>query len=291
MTADLARTIKARWKVRKLKSHKGSFGRVFILAGSENFPGAPHLTAAGALYSGAGLVTLGVPRNIYAIAASREAEVMVRPFPAGARGSLSAKSLKSILEFEKTQDVLAIGPGLSTVPETQKLIRDIISRTSKPLVIDADGLNALAGKTEVLKATKGRAVLTPHPGEFSRLFPGEPSGTDIERMRCAREAAVSHNVTLVLKGWHSVVASWNGKTTLNPTGNPGMATGGSGDVLTGVVAALMAQGFSCEEAAIFGVYFHGLAGDLAAKETGQIGLTALAIARHLPAAFKKVLGW
>lgn len=281
--------IRKKWKPRPAASHKGDFGRVFVLAGSRGLTGAAHLSSTAALRAGAGLVTLGVPEKIYSILARREAEVMVRPFPSTAGGSFSFRAFEPALDFLKTQDVLAIGPGLSQNPETQKFVREIIRQSRVPLVLDADALNALKGHANLLRKCRGRAVLTPHPGEFVRVFGGKLSAADSVRKRRAAETAKKFGILLVLKGNHTLVAHRDGKIYLNRTGNPGMATGGTGDVLTGVIAALIGQKFSLWDAARFGVYLHGLAGDLAAKKIGEVGLAAGDILNDLPAAIQSSL--
>ncbi|HXV28276.1 MAG TPA: NAD(P)H-hydrate dehydratase, partial [bacterium] len=285
---NIAREIKKKWKPRKTGSHKGNFGRIFILAGSRGLTGAAHLAGMGALRAGAGLVTVGVPEQVYPVIARRQAELMVRPFPSTSQGTLSPGGLKSILEFSIHQDVLAIGPGLSQNRATQRLIRQLIEKTVQPLVLDADGLNALKGRTSALRHAKYRAILTPHPGEFIRLFGGRLSGRDHDRKQRAREVAFKFKIFLVLKGHHTVIASPEGKVHVNPTGNPGMASGGTGDVLTGIIAALIGQRFSLWDAARFGVYFHGLAGDLACRRAGEASLTATDLLEFLPQAVKKV---
>lgn len=269
--------------------HKGTFGRVFVLAGSRGMTGAAHLAGMGALRSGAGLVTIGVPDAVYLIIAKRESELMVRPLPSTPKGTLSLKGLSEIKRCCFTQNVLALGPGLSQQVTTQQLVRTIIRETELPVVIDADGLNALKGHLTVLKSCRARAVLTPHPGEFTRVFGGPLGDADVLRRKRVLEAAREYGVVFVLKGHHTVVASPDGEVYVNATGNPGMATAGSGDVLTGVIAALVGQGFSLFEAACCGVYVHGLAGDLAAKKIGQISLTAGDILSFLSEAFKGLL--
>ena len=285
---EIIREIRKKWKPRRPTAHKGDFGRVFILAGSRGLAGAAHLVGMGALRAGAGLVTVGVPDRIYNIVARREAEVMVRPFPSTREGSIGQKALRPIRQFLKTQDVLAVGPGLSQNAETQKWVRTLLQRNTLPVVIDADALNALRGHTLLLKKC-GRAVLTPHPGEFVRLFGGRLGRADSIRKKRARETAQRFGVTMVLKGHRTVVAAPDGRVYRNPTGNPGMATAGAGDVLTGILAALIGQGFSLWDAARFAVFFHGLAGDLAAKKIGPTGLVAGDLLNFLPAAFKKGL--
>lgn len=272
---------------RPAAAHKGDFGRVFILAGSRGMTGAANLAGMGALRSGAGLVTVGVPDAVYLIIAKRDSELMTRPLPSTSKGTLSLKGLPEIKRFCALQNVLAVGPGLSQYTTTQQLVRKVLSSTELPLVIDADGLNALKGHLKVLKACRGRAVLTPHPGEFVRIFGGKLDDSDRLRKKRALDAAQTHGVVIVLKGHHTVIAAPEGDGCMNTTGNPGMATAGSGDVLTGTIAALIGQGLSVFEAACLGVHVHGLAGDLAAQKIGQMGMTAGDILRYLPEAFKK----
>jgi NAD(P)H-hydrate epimerase len=274
---------------RPATAHKGDFGRVFILAGSRGMTGAANLAGMGALRSGAGLVTVGVPDAVYLIIAKRDSELMIRPLPSTTQGTLSLKGLPEIKRFCATQHVLAIGPGLSQHTTTQQLVRKTLQATTLPLVIDADGLNALKGHLKVLNACRGRAVLTPHPGEFVRIFGGKLDGSDTLRKKRALDAARAHGVVIILKGHHTVIAAPEGDCSMNTTGNPGMATAGSGDVLTGAIAALIGQGLNAFEAACFGVHVHGLAGDLAAQKIGQTGMTAGDLLRFLPAAFKAVL--
>ncbi|OGX12242.1 MAG: NAD(P)H-hydrate dehydratase [Omnitrophica bacterium RIFOXYB12_FULL_50_7] len=273
-------------------------GRVFILAGSRGMTGAAHLAGMAALRSGAGLVTIGIPDAVYLVIAKRESELMVRPLPSTNKGTLSLHGFSEIKRFCATQNVLAIGPGLSQHATTQKLIRKVIAETELPLVIDADGLNALKGNLKVLrkgvshhfpKMVTDPFVLTPHPGEFCRVFGGKLDDSDALRKKRVSEAAQKHGVVIVLKGHRTVIASPEGDCHVNTTGNPGMATAGSGDVLTGVIAALKGQGLPCFEAACLGAHIHGLAGDIAAKKVGQVSLTAGDILRFLPEAFKELV--
>lgn len=276
------------FKSRPPVSHKGDFGRLLILAGSKGLSGACVLASSAALRTGAGLVTVGVPNSLVLPLAKRLTEAMVRGFPETRDGTLSKRALRHINKFLKKQNVLAVGPGLSAHPETKMVVQKILLASRIPLVIDADGLNALRGKTTLLKRLKAAVVLTPHAGEFVRLFSGRLSNSDVQRKKRAEETAKEYGVVLVLKGHHTVVASPR-QTYVNKTGNPGMATGGSGDVLTGIISAILAQGATAFEAACFGVYLHGLAGDLAKKDKGEFALIAGDIIERIPQAFKKVL--
>ena len=255
--------------------------------------GAAHLAGMGALRSGAGLVTVGVPESIYAVTARREAEVMVKPFICGAQGVFSLKSLAPIRKALAGQDVLAAGPGLSRRPETVLFLRRLLPEFAGPVVLDADGLNAFENHPDRLGTLRGRLIVTPHAGEFNRLFQKAGFRGDVaserERARQAAGAARKFGFWIILKGHKTVVAAPDGKVYLNATGNPGMATAGSGDVLTGVIAALLGQKFSFWDAARFGVYLHGLAGDLAAREKGEVSLVAGDLLEFLPAAFQKTL--
>ncbi|MBN1687483.1 MAG: NAD(P)H-hydrate dehydratase [Candidatus Omnitrophica bacterium] len=286
----IRKILKKKWKPRKKTAHKGDFGRVLLLAGSRGLTGAAYLSSLACVRAGAGLVTLGCPEKVYPILARRSQEVMVKPFPSTREGSFSVKALGPILRFLKNQNVLAIGPGLSQDSDTQKLVRRVLAKSVAMIVIDADGLNALKGHTQELKKCIGRAVITPHPGEFVRLFGGKLSDSDKVRRKRAVEVAKKYHVVVVLKGHRTVVADPRGKVYINRTGNPGMATGGTGDVLTGIIAALIGQKFSLFDAACFGVYLHGLSGDRAAKKVGEVSLAAGDLIEALPAAIQSVLG-
>lgn len=288
MTGNISSEIRRKWKPRKKKSHKGDFGRVFILAGSEGMTGAAHLAAAAAAKSGAGLVTLGVPQKVYTVLARRQAEVMTRPFPSTPAGTFSLRAVKPVLKFLKSQDVLALGPGLSQHSGTQKFVQKILAKNRLPLVLDADGLNALKGKAGLLKKIKTPVIITPHPGEFARLFGKKVSNSVKDRKQKVLWAAKGFGVYAVLKGSQTVVAHPDGRGYVNQTGNPGLAKGGSGDVLTGIIAALLGQKFTAWDAARFGVYIHGLGADLAVRKTGEASLTATDLIESLPAALLKL---
>lgn len=268
---------------RRPDSHKGDYGHILVLAGSVGLTGAAYLTAQAALLSGSGLVTLGIPKSLNAILARRLTEVMTKVLPETKAQSLSLKAFSQIKKFSEKADVIAIGPGLSQNRETQTLIRKVVSSINKPMVIDADGLNALVGHLDILPAT----VLTPHPGEMARLIARTKGFIRKDRKKVAKDFAAKYNVTLVLKGHRTVVAGPSGKIYVNKTGNPGMASGGMGDVLTGIIASLIGQGFSAFDAAKIGVYVHGSAGDIAAKEKGQPSLIATDLLNKLPDVLRK----
>lgn len=266
-------------------SNKGDYGRVLVVGGSRGMAGAASLAAEGALRAGAGLVTLAVPEDVY-LPASRLAEVMVAPVPCTGAGTLSKKALPVISEMMEKSDVLVLGPGLSTNPETVAVVREIVSFANSPLVLDADGLNALAGHSDIIKKVKVPLVMTPHPGEMARLTGKSAGVVQQNRLQEARLRSLEWGVVLVLKGARTVVATPDGSIYINPTGNPGMATGGSGDVLAGVIAGLAAQGMPLDRSAAAGVYLHGAAGDSAALEKGMMGLVAGDIVTYLPGVIK-----
>lgn len=271
-------------------SHKGDFGHVLILAGSPRFSGAAVLCAQACLRSGAGLVTLGIPESLNKVFIKiKPTEAMTLPLPQTKEGTLSSLALGKIREFAKKIDVLAIGPGLSRNASTQNLVIKVIKSIDKPLVVDADGLNALAAHLSILSG-KTRVILTPHPGEMARLLGGRVSQVQKDRKKVAKDFVNRYNVILVLKGHETLVVEKIKGIYLNKTGNPGMAKAGSGDVLTGIIAAFLAQGLSGFEAAKYAVYLHGLAGDLAAKEKSQLAMIASDIIAKIPKAIKSCSG-
>ena len=272
---------------RPTHSHKGTYGRVFVAAASTGMTGAAALTSVGALRAGAGLVTLGTPKSLNPILEVKLTEVMTLPLPETAEGSLALEAKIDIIEaIERTKSVLAIGPGLSQHPETVSLVHSVIRESDTPTVIDADGINALARSTDILSSLSPQTVLTPHPGEMARLLGGTIETLERDRIGLAQRFAQDHNVTLVLKGAPTVIAREDGEVWINSTGNAGMATGGMGDVLTGLIAGLMAQKISAFDAALLGVYLHGLAADLVAKEIGLHGLMAGDVLNNVPKAIK-----
>ena len=300
----------ARLLQRSPDAHKGDFGHVFVLAGSARFSGAGVLCAEAALRSGAGLVTLGIPKSLNsAIIKIKPKEVMTLPLPETSEGTFSLSALQKIEDFSKKVDVAAIGPGLSQNSSTQALARKVVAVVNKPLVIDADGLNALVQATRHCDEREARRsnlkrdcfvpsgfamtrlsrtlILTPHPGEMARLLGVSIAQAQADRQGTAQAFARERHCTLVLKGHQTIVADSGGKLYVNKTGNPGMASAGSGDVLTGMIAAFLGQGLDGFNAAKYAVYLHGLAGDLAAKEKTQISLIASDIIAKIPEAIKK----
>ncbi len=270
-------------------AHKGNFGHALVVAGSRGMTGAAGLAGESALRTGAGLVTVGVPETLHDIMEVKLTEVMTTPLPDTGAGILSGEAGQVILTNLGKADVLAIGPGLSTAPEVVDLLKELLLSIRVPCVLDADALNAIEGEGEILKKVQVPVVISPHPGEMARLMGISVREVQEDRLEVAVRAAAAWNVVVLLKGARTVVAAPNGAIYINPTGNPGMATGGSGDVLTGVVASLIAQGLEPSRAAAAGAYIHGLAGDLAVGEKGMAGLVAGDILSALPAAIQRVL--
>lgn len=268
---------------RPADAHKGSCGKVLVVAGSQGLTGAAALSSQAALRAGAGLVTLGIGESLHDIMEIKLTEVMTKPLPDISKGAIGRKAVPYIREFAGECNVLAIGPGIGRQEETMAAVRELTQSVPCPLVIDADGLQSLVGFTEMLPDLGGLAVLTPHPGEMAKLVGSSPERINQDRIGIARQAAGQWGSIVVLKGAGTVVAFPDGEVYINTTGNAGMATGGTGDVLTGVIAAFIAQGLSSHEAAVAGVYIHGLAGDIAAQN-GEIGLTASDVIQALPAA-------
>lgn len=257
---------------RRSDSHKGTYGHVLLVAGSWGKMGAAALAAKGALRGGAGLVTVATRPEALVPVLAHAPEVMGVELVAD--GGLGMEDLDPLVAALEGKDALVIGPGLPRGEETAKLIGALLQQVEIPCVIDADGLNAVAGQLEVLQGAKGPILLTPHPGEMARLTGSSTAELQKDRLGRARELASARGVVVALKGARTIIARPDGAAWINPTGNAGMATAGTGDVLSGVCGALLAQGLSAEDAAIVGVYAHGLAGDLAAKRSGQAGLIA-----------------
>jgi NAD(P)H-hydrate epimerase len=265
---------------RAAESHKGDFGRVLIVAGSMGKTGAAHLAAVGALRSGAGLVTIATPRSCVPTLASMTPEYMTLPLEETAEGAIDYAALERVLEFPA--DVIAAGPGLGTSPATSAFVHALVERAGVPLVLDADALNAFAEDPDRLVARDGvEMVVTPHPGEMARLLNRPIEGVQQNRLEAAREFAAGHRLHVVLKGHRTIIAGPENRTFINMTGNPGMATGGTGDVLTGMIAAWMAQLLDPEAACKLAVYLHGAAGDLAEAAEGDVSLIATDILAHV----------
>ncbi|HDP70088.1 MAG TPA: NAD(P)H-hydrate dehydratase [Actinobacteria bacterium] len=269
-------------------THKKARGRVLVIAGSRGMTGAAALTAKAALRAGAGLVVLGVPESLNAILEQKLIEVMTLPLPETDTGSLDSSAFEQIIKVSTSFDAVALGPGLSLNAGTISLVQKLIDQIACPVVLDADGLNAFVGKTHLLKRRSHPTIVTPHPGELARLF--EVSAEEIQRDRLgyAKRVVPEWGVAVVLKGAYTIIGV-DGFFSINITGNWGMATAGTGDVLTGIIGSFIAQGLSLFEAAVLGTYLHGFSGDLAAEDMTRYCLIASDLINYLPEAVKKVL--
>jgi NAD(P)H-hydrate epimerase len=299
LTADLpyelmtASAVRALLPARPPDANKGSFGKVLVVAGSENYVGAAHLSAAGAYRVGAGLVTLACPRSLQPVIASNLTEVTYLPLPEEDRG-LAREAADHVLRTLKGYDVLLLGCGLGQRGATQSFVRAVLfSLPGEPppaVIVDADGLNTLAKTPGWWRELKAPAVLTPHPGEMSRLSGRSIAEIQADRLGCAVGCAQEWGKTVVLKGAHTVVASPDGCASLSPFANPALASGGTGDVLAGAVAGFLAQGLSPFKAAVCGVYVHAAAGEEARREMGDAGLMAGDLLPLLPRVIKELKG-
>ena len=268
--------------------HKNNFGHILVLAGSSTMLGACALTALAAMRMGAGLVTCGIPNSLNLTLQRKISNViMTLPLAETKNGKYSSKAYTQIEQIFNTFDSVAIGPGMGRDVATQDFIRRIIAHCPKPMVIDADALNALSMDLTVLQENKNIKVLTPHPGEMTRLLNCSRDHVETHRKEVALNFANKHNVVLVLKGHKTIVADPLQHIFINTTGNVGMATAGSGDVLTGMITGLLAQGISPFDAAKYGVYLHGKAGDLAAKHKTKASMLAVDMIEEIPAALKQ----
>ncbi len=271
---------------RKAASHKGDFGRALLVGGSQGMAGAIALAGMATLRSGAGLVKIATPSACQATVAAFEPSLMTISLPSDSHGRIASWALPVIAEAADEATVVACGPGLGRSEELVEVVCWLYQSLPQPLVVDADGLNALAHKPEVLGAAGGPRILTPHPGEFGRLV-GRDKFPPEERESLARGLAQRTGAVVVLKGHRTVVTDGE-RLSINPTGNPGMATGGTGDVLTGVITALLCQHLTPYDAARLGTYVHGLAGDLAAADLGQVSLIASDLITYLSRAWRQV---
>lgn len=270
--------------------HKYGAGKLLVIAGSRSFTGAPLMTAHAGLRSGAGAVVLAFPSSIHRALERRVTEVILAPLKETPSGSAGLDALPEVRERGEWADAIAIGPGLSRDEETMAFVREVLMSVDAPTVVDADALFALNGHTSLLKRRISPVILTPHTGEFAALAGGDAAEADIHRVRAAREASRRFSSIIVLKGAPTVTADRAGRSYVNSTGNPGMATIGSGDVLTGLVGGFLAQGLSAESAAYAGVFVHGLAGDIAAEKLGARSLLATDIGDSVPDAIRRTIG-
>jgi len=272
------------FRQRKANTHKGHYGHLLIIAGSEGKTGAACLAGEAALRIGTGLVTVATPQSCNPILEVKLTEVMTVPLPETTDGTICEKAIEPTHHLMEGKSALAVGPGLSLNSQTQCYIQQIVSSSTLPTVIDADGLNAFAECPDKLQGEGKSLVITPHPGEMARLVKIKPEEIQKDRVDICRRFASDHRLWVVLKGYRTVISTPEGEVYINPTGNPGMASGGTGDVLTGMIAGLVAQKLPLTDALILGVYLHGLAGDLAAEEVGQNYLAATDILDFLPEA-------
>lgn len=275
---------------RRASAHKGTFGHVGIVAGSPGKAGAPAMAALGALRAGTGLVTVGTPQSVAPIVESKLLEIMTMALPETPEHLLGFESYPALVGFCHDKSALAFGPGLGVSSSTTKLLSHLLPQLDVPCVLDADALNNLVSHLDSFSGMKQTPVLTPHPGEMARLLPHASSKTiNDDRIGVARTFATTHRVILVLKGANTVIANTHGQIAICPIGNPGMASAGMGDVLTGMIAGLLAQGLPPWDAARTGVYLHALAGDLAAMTIGEPGLIASDVISAIPHALLQVM--
>jgi ADP-dependent NAD(P)H-hydrate dehydratase len=270
---------------RPADSNKGSFGRILVIAGSRGMSGAAVLCASAALRGGAGLVKAAVPAEILPIVAAGQPCCTTAALPHDAEGRISAVALPLLLSLAEAHDVVAVGPGLDRSAELTSLVAELVEKIRRPMVIDADSLNALADHPAKLHGQTAPRIITPHPGEFARLLQTDVKTVQANRRDLAAEFALKRNLIVILKGQGTIVTDGR-RVYVNTTGNPGMATGGTGDVLTGLIAALLGQHLAPFEAAQLGVYVHGLAGDLARDQIGEVSLIATDLLDFLPPALR-----
>jgi NAD(P)H-hydrate epimerase len=269
-------------------SNKGMYGHVLVIGGSRGKSGAPGMTSLAALRAGAGLVTAAVPESILPLVAAVALELMTIPLAEAGEGEIATRNLdgNGFAAMMKRKTILAMGTGVSGEPDAVEFVRGMVRQTEIPLVLDADGLNAFKGRAEELDGSKRTLVLTPHPGEMATLLGKTVKEVQADREGIARDFATKHHLTLVLKGWRTLIAHPDGSMGVNTTGNPGMAKGGSGDILTGIVAAMLAQyPDRVPEAVEAAVYLHGLAADFAVRRQSEHTLLATDTVAHLHEAF------
>ncbi len=272
---------------RRKNSNKGTYGRVGVIAGSKGMTGAPFLSSSSALRTGSGLVYTMVPECISEIMSIKSVEAIVKSFKDNGEG-FSRACIKEIIDYSDSLDVIALGPGLGVDEDRIELVSEILKKVKVPIVLDADAINCICKNKGTLINRKQATILTPHPGEFSRLINIDIDKIESNREQYSMDFAKKYGIILVLKGNKTIVCDGN-EIYINPTGNPGMATAGSGDVLTGMIASLVGQGIDAFKAAKMGVYLHGLAGDIVKEEKGEYGIIASDILNSIPFAIKKTV--
>jgi NAD(P)H-hydrate epimerase len=284
-----SRSIRDYFHPRPPESHKGNTGHVMVLAGSPGKTGAAVLTTMAAVRAGAGLVTLGIPEGLNATLETQVLEAMTLPLPQSADGLLAEAACDPFLQVSRSKRCLAVGPGIGQSGPLRRILRRIMTESKLPVVVDADGLNNLVGQLGILKSRSAPTILTPHPGEMARLIGTDAGQVQSDRISCARQFAAEHRTHLILKGARTVIAHPDGQVHVNPTGNPGMASGGMGDVLTGIVAGFLAQGFTPEAACQCAVFLHGAAADRLARSLSPVGFLAGELLAAVPHEIQKML--
>ena len=272
---------------RSKDAHKGDFGEVLFIAGASSYLGAPYFSALSFLKAGGGYSRLATPVSISSFLANKGSEIVFVPQKETLSGSIALENKDNLLELSERVDMVVMGPGLSLNGETQELVRQLAQEIKKPLLIDGDGITAISKDIEIIKNRKTETILTPHMGEMSRMTKMEISELNKNKIGVLQRTAKELNAMIVLKGAHSLIGYPDGEIFINTSGNPGMATAGSGDVLTGTIAAMFGLGLSLREAVRIGVFMHGFSGDLAAKDKGEDGITAQDILDYLPTTLKR----
>lgn len=270
-------------------SNKGTLGSLLCICGSYGMAGAAIMAGKAALRCGIGLLKIAVPKSIYPVCATNILESVYYPLEETSNGVISSKNTDFLLEMCEKSSAVLIGCGLSVCDDTKNLVQSVITNCEKPLVIDADALNCICNKPEILKNLKAPAIITPHPGEMARLLHSTPKAVNSNRENTAIDFAKKFGVVTVLKGAGTIIASPDGEVYINHTGNSGMATGGSGDILSGIIGSLLAQGASPINAAAAGVFLHGTIGDLAAEKLGKISMLPTDMIDMIPTAYLKLM--
>jgi NAD(P)H-hydrate epimerase len=272
--------------VRKQDTHKSNYGKVLFIAGSSNYLGAPYFAALSYLKAGGGLSFLAAPETVSSYIGNKGSEIIFIPQKATKSGSIGLENKQQLLQFSENVDMVIMGPGLSLHKETQRLVGELSAEIRKPLLIDGDGITAVASDLAYIKDREGPTILTPHLGEMARISRQNIDDIVENKIDVLQNTALELNATIALKGAHTLIGCPDQSVFINLSGNPGMATAGSGDVLTGTIAAMFGLGFSINDAVRAGVFIHGLAGDQAARDKGEDGLIASDILDYLPASMK-----